>query len=188
MDWVSGLSEPQKHAVVNQVMNALAGEDASEVSAWFERVASSHGMEGDEAVAAGNRMVQARAAVDAGDVQTALRLCKPADAAYSMRCSNDLVMALDGQDSHAAGDWLKTLPPGAAKDNGFSLLAGAHLDSPSDAAAYVEEIGDPDQREESAAGAFEKWNVIDPAAAHTWIESLQGVDERWRARFLRMHP
>jgi hypothetical protein len=161
------------------------------MTAWLGRhqMLDGHPADGSgDAAGAGARIMQASALADGGDVQAALRLCRPEDAIHSPGCTELLVQTLEQTNPRAARDWLQTLPPSAAKDRGLSTLARWHDDSPSDAKACVEQIGDATLREQAAERTFEKWNATDPAAARAWIGNLSAVDEAWRARYLRMNP
>ena len=102
------------------------------------------------------------------------------------RASQTVVDAWYARDPFAAARWVESLPAGSKRDEAAQAFAyQACVDSPSTATAWVETIADSKLRGDAADWVFWRMRNDDPAGAIEWLRSLEGVDPRWKARFLR---
>ncbi|MDQ3622728.1 MAG: hypothetical protein M3463_09595, partial [Verrucomicrobiota bacterium] len=90
------------------------------------------------------------------------------------------------QDPGAAAAWIDRLPAGATRDAAIREYAAvaAHADGPP-AAAWVEQVSDPAIRAQATEKLFFVWSREAPRDARAWLRGLTGVDEQWKADFLR---
>jgi hypothetical protein len=90
------------------------------------------------------------------------------------------------RDPYAAAEWLGQMPPGAERDSAVREYAGKVVYAdPFAAAEWVEQVADPATRGKAAEAVFGTWKNEDPIASRAWLRALPGVDETWRADFLR---
>jgi hypothetical protein len=89
-------------------------------------------------------------------------------------------------DPDGATAWVESLEPGPVQDKALGQLVrtAAEFD-PAGAAERMEQIKDPALRAKASKTVANSWRDDNPAAARAWVEKQPGLDETWRARFLR---
>ena len=90
------------------------------------------------------------------------------------------------RDPRGAAEWLGQMPPGAERDSAVGEYAAKVVYAdPRAAAEWVAQVGDATARAKAAESVFWIWSNEDPIASRVWLRTLPGVDETWRADFLR---
>ncbi len=93
------------------------------------------------------------------------------------------------QDPVAVGQFVESLPPSPQRDRVLRLFVGAAANiDPQTAALWVERIEKPELRQFSALDVYSSMRRSNEDAARQWLESLNGVDPEWAARYLRLNP
>jgi hypothetical protein len=90
------------------------------------------------------------------------------------------------RDPRSAAQFIEQMPAGRDRDvaaRDFAIRAA--FAEPSTAAQWVEQVGDPASRAKAAETVFWIWDQENPGAARAWVRVLPGVNETWRADFLR---
>lgn len=89
-------------------------------------------------------------------------------------------------DPKAVASWIETLPSGSDRDRVIGGYAAkvAYAD-PAMATEWVLEVDDPKVRADAAKQVFRVWSWENPVASRAWLQSLPGVDEKWRADVLQ---
>ena len=90
------------------------------------------------------------------------------------------------RDPRGAAEWLAQMPPGSERDSAVhEYAAKVVFADPFAAAEWVEQVADPATRGKAAEAVFSTWSREDSIASRAWLRALPGVDETWRADFLR---
>jgi hypothetical protein len=99
-----------------------------------------------------------------------------------------LAGAWTARDPAATAAWVEGLPAGATRDEALSGMIATLLDhDPEGASRWVPLFTDPTQQDVVRRIYF-FWAQQNPAAAQEWVRNLPGVDDRWKARFLKQYP
>ena len=213
--WLTDHATTLDVAVVQKLGDAvkkLAGQDPAATRAWAEalpngplreqvgfQIALSACAEGDFRQAAA--AYEAVAATDptgalAGQLAAALAGQDGAAAAeWAMQRSEGpartaAVSAVAEQwsqrDPRGAAAWIEQMPPGAEHDAAVhEFVAKVVYADPPTAAEWVKQVTDPAKRAKAAEEVFFIWNSENPIASREWLRDLPGVEESWRAEFLR---
>jgi hypothetical protein len=90
------------------------------------------------------------------------------------------------QNSAACAEWVESLPPGSRRNEALkAFIANAAAEGAAGAAAWIETIDDPKFRQNAAETIYYSFKRENPNQARVWLDQLQGVDEAWKAQFLR---
>ncbi len=186
IDWVLNLPETVRDTYLDRLFSNCSVRDAQALlgrTAKQEEAGTTSPL--GTALAARAGVLAAVDLVQQGNIEGAFQAFNPdAAARLDSALATNFAQSLWAEDPAAAQEWLQSVPPGAARDRLFQRFA--RLQSPEQATSYINGIIDPALRQQAVESAFGSLGFNDPVRSRAWISSLNGVDENWRSRMLRL--